>query len=134
MKFIDDDKWAALTIWQEARGESQDGKIAVGEVICNRMAARHFSDGTAAGTVLAPYQFSGWNTRDRNRTRCAGLESDDPILLDCIEAWRDARSGTQLTDGAIFYYNPIVVVEEPDWISDCIKTVIIGKHHFFKLK
>lgn len=134
MRLIHDDIWVALTIWQEARGESQDGKIAVGEVIWNRMREHYNGNGTALGTIFAPYQFSGWNTRDRNRVRCASLEDDDPVFLDCREAWKDAKRGTRLTKGALLYYNPNLVVSTPEWVDNCDPTVVIGKHHFYRPK
>lgn len=133
MKLIPDDVWAILTIWQEARGEIQDGKVGVAEVIYNRAKAKYSSDGTISGTILKPYQFSGWNTLDSNRLKCANLEYDDPIILDCKEAWEDAKKGSRLTEGALLYYNPRTV-HEPDWVDNCRLTAIIGKHYFYITK
>lgn len=48
----------ALNVYQEAGGESDDGKAAVARIVKNRMAHKFFSDGTVYGTVLAKDQFS----------------------------------------------------------------------------
>lgn len=133
MKVIEDDVWAWLTIWQEARGESAEGRIGVAESIWNRMKLRYQSDGTVAGTVLRPYQFSGWNTRDPNRLRSVTLDDNDIILMLCKDAWQRAKEGSRVTKGAVHYYNPHVVIQPPDWTSNCIQTVTIGKHAFYKL-
>ncbi|HEY5986808.1 MAG TPA: cell wall hydrolase [Streptosporangiaceae bacterium] len=78
----------AVTLYGEARGETAVGKRAVAWVIRNRMKAakkwqekqgrQHplFGDGTVAGVVLRPWQFSCWNKGDPNL----------PKLLDIIQS------------------------------------------------
>ena len=61
MKLFDDDALAIATIWQEAEGEPYDAKVAVGEVIRERMRRKYNSDGTIAGTVGRRFQFSAFN-------------------------------------------------------------------------
>ena len=68
----------ALTLWGEARGEPVLGKRAVAWVVRNRMSIAEawlerkgrqhplFGDGTVAGVVLRPYQFSCWLPSDPN--------------------------------------------------------------------
>ena len=68
----------ALTLWGEARGEPVLGKRAVAWVVRNRMSIAEawlerkgrqhplFGDGTVAGVVLRPYQFSCWLKGDPN--------------------------------------------------------------------
>lgn len=76
----------AATLYGEARGEAALGKRAVAWVIRNRMAvakkwkAEHkgrqhplFGDGTVAGVVLRPWQFSCWNKGDPNLARLVEL-------------------------------------------------------------
>lgn len=86
MRLISEEALAVTTIHQEAAGESYLGKLAVAEVIRNRMNKRYASDGTVTDTVLRPKQFSGWNTSDAGRIRNARIDSDDPIVKDCIRA------------------------------------------------
>ncbi len=130
MRLISDEALAIATIWQEARGESFQGKIAVGEVILNRIKLGVFSDGTVAGTVLAPLQFSGWNTKDPNRIPSMRLDDFDPKVRECKDAWAAALSGSSLTYGATHYFNPSVVL--PLWSADMKKTTSVGSHDFYK--
>lgn len=125
---IDAEVLAALTIWMEARGEKQEGKIAVGEVIRNRMKQ---GNNTAAEIVLAPSQFSCWNTKDPNRIQAMSLEKDDPKYIECLDAWRRSAS-TSLTKGANHYFNPAVVAR-PTWADPKKRVATIGSHEFYKL-
>lgn len=71
----------ALTLWGEARGEPALGKRAVAWVVRNRMSIAEawkehkgrqhplFGDGTVAGVVLRPYQFSCWLKGDPNSAK-----------------------------------------------------------------
>jgi spore germination cell wall hydrolase CwlJ-like protein len=54
----------ALTVLGEARNQSYQGKVAVAQVVKNRMEAKAMS---VADTVLAPWQFSCWNPEDPNK-------------------------------------------------------------------
>jgi N-acetylmuramoyl-L-alanine amidase len=132
MRLIADDALAIATIWQEARGESYRGKLAVARVIRNRMARRYQSDGTVEGTVLAPYQFSGWNTRDPNRIGAMRLDDTDPVVRDCQLAWEESRE-VDPTNSALLYYNPKIVPTPPEWAKPlhARETSRIGDHVFF---
>ena len=50
----------AQVIWGEARGETLDGKIAVANVVMNRVLCRGAWPNTITGVVTAPGQFSGY--------------------------------------------------------------------------
>lgn len=130
MRLVSDDTWAILTIWQESRGEDDAGKLAVAEVIRNRTESRYSSDGTVAGTVLRPLQFSGWNTKDPNRTVSAMIDTDDPTVQACIKAWYDAKAGSQTVHGAVLYFNP-KIVKAPDWAAKCELVATVGDHWFY---
>jgi len=94
---------AVATLWQEARGSSSEGKMCVAHVIRNRMAKQYTSDGTIAGTVLHPWQFSGW----MNNAIC--LESLRYVATDTLgllAVWQESETSPDPTDGAILYYSP----------------------------
>ena len=101
MLLIPDDIFAIVTIWQEARGEIHIGKVAVGEVIRNRMKMRYHSDGTAAGTVLQPRQFSGWNEGNYNRIISVKQDAQDPAMMDCARAWLESDAGIDEAPGSV---------------------------------
>lgn len=129
---ISDRYWLIATVWQEARGESFDGKVGVAEAIIERKGTRYMSDGTYAGTVLRAWQFSGWNTGDPNRIKAAKLDEDDPVVNECIRAVEVAEAGSNLTNGARHYYNPSVC--SPKWAVGAEVLAAIGNHLFVRPK
>jgi len=132
MRLFPDDAWAVATIWQEARGESMEGKIAVGRVIRNRMRMRYSSDGTVPGTVLKAYQFSGWNHNDPNRIPAARLDDDDPVVRQCQEAWIRPATEDAGVEDAVLYYAPKGVVQKPSWAHDENFVTQVDHHIFFR--
>ncbi len=133
MRLISDTALAAATIWQEARGEPYEGKLAVAEVIRNRVRERYASDGTVAGTVMRPKQFSGWNSDDPNRIPSLKLDDGDRIVADCIRAWKEATEhNTNLVRGALLYYAPALAA--PAWARGCAELARIGGHVFLRPK
>lgn len=134
MRLISDDVLGIATVLQEAEGESFDGKVAVAEVILRRTKERYASDGTVAGTVLAPLQFSGWNSVSPNRVRTVKMDMTDPVVVECAKAWAAAKSGkTNVSCGALLYYNPKAIKSRPDWAApDKARQVAqVDQHIFF---
>jgi spore germination cell wall hydrolase CwlJ-like protein len=132
MRVVADEAWAVLTIWQEARSEPQDGRVAVAEVIRNRLAKKYNCSGkSVADCVLAPLQFSGWNSHDPNRIFAATIDDDDPIVAQCYDAWNAAQSGTTVAHGALLYLNPAIAVSPPPWVAACVEVARIGRHVFY---
>jgi spore germination cell wall hydrolase CwlJ-like protein len=135
IRLVPDWKWAVMTIMQEAQGEPYSTKLAVAEVIIRRTKMKYNSDGTVAGTVLWPMQFSGWNAKDdtpkyRERVECAKVMEDDPVVMECIKAWKEAENGSNTTGRATLYYNPSI--SNPPWAKTCIETAVIDKHRYMR--
>jgi spore germination cell wall hydrolase CwlJ-like protein len=133
-RLISDDVLLAVTVWMEARGESQDGKVAVAEVILRRAAHRYQSDGTVADAILRAYQFSGWNSAAPGRALAVQLDDADSCVADCIAAVETARGESNLSCGAVIYFNAAtagsVFVQH---IRDvCDHVVTIGHHEFYR--
>lgn len=133
MRLITEESLAVVTIYQEAQGEPYAGKLAVAEVIRNRMHQKYASDGTVSGTVLRPLQFSGWNARDPGRIRAVRLDSEDWIVKDCIRAWHEAIAGSDLVRGSVLYYNPSIIADTPEWAmpESAVEMARVGQHVFF---
>lgn len=129
-RLIDDDTWAVLTIYGEARGEPAEGKIGVAEVILNRMHRLFFSDGTVTDTVLRGYQFSTFNTGDPNRLAGARMDDRDPTVIACRDAWNIAKAGSEITSGAIWYH--ATTIPDPAWVKDGVYTVTLGHQKFYR--
>src|SRR5262249_10202401 len=97
-------------------------------------AKKYLSDGTVAGTVLYPYQFSGGNANDPNRILAAKVSMDDPHFLACRTAWERAQGGSSVAKGALFYLNEALTVKLrgslPQWFKDAKVLVRLGAHTF----
>lgn len=121
---------ATATILQEAEGESYEGKVAVARVIRERMRQEHFSDGTVAGTVLKPYQFSGWNTRG-NRLRSCVADMAAPSVQSAILAWEESAKPDPKFQDVMHYHADYV---NPSWASDkrLKRAFKIGRHIFYR--
>src|SRR5262245_5781594 len=115
-----------MTIFQEARGEPFAGKIAVANVIRNRMRS---SGKTAAEVVLKPYAFSGWMTVDPNRIPSSIIDDTDPVVKECADAWISSES-QNLVANATLYAN--IESVKPSWLSAANEVVKIGHHTFFE--
>lgn len=88
----------ALTLFGEARGETALGKRAVAWVVRNRLeaGAAHkekkgrahplFGDGTVAGVVLRPWQFSCWNKSDPNLHKLMDIVQTDGEVIGAMWA------------------------------------------------
>lgn len=129
-RLITDDIWGILTVWQEAQGEPYIGKVAVAEVILRRTAKKMCSTGSVASTVLWAKQFSGWNSTDPTRIKSAKLCYDTKGVQECMNAWQEAKQGSNYAPGAMYYYNPAVV--SPPWAAKMVKVTSIGNHLFLK--
>ncbi len=111
----------AKLIHAEARGESMQGKIAVGAVILNRLESPDFPKTIKAiiyqqsGHV---YQFSPVADGSIN------LEPNDAAR----QAARAAIAGEDPTNGSVFFYNPEIATD--DWIKTLPVSTVIGNHVF----
>ncbi len=60
----------AQLIYGEARGESTKGKIAVGNVVMNRVLSRGYPGDTVEEVIKAPGQFTGYSSSIRPNSSC----------------------------------------------------------------
>lgn len=119
---------AVATIIGEAGGEPYEGKVAVARVIRNRMRYRYTSDGTVAGTVLAPRQFSLWNTSELGRIRACQTPGDSALAQSAKRAWEESESPDPLLDEAVLYHADYVL---PEWAERVRLLKTIGRHLFY---
>lgn len=150
-----DDDLFATCLYAEARGEPNDGKVAVGRVIRNRQALHYQSDGTVLGTILHPCAFSwAWfSFVDGQYERVAHTLADAQALADhmltqaqksnvwaeCVKAvtdsdWASGYVGgpdfQKLTTDAVLYENP--KISHPNWATDSNFVCSIGAHNFYR--
>lgn len=132
MDFRDEIYFLALTVKQEAEGESSEGKLAVAYTIMNR-------GGSVIDTCLRAYQFSCWNTESPTRMRIDDIP--DSVWRACYRAACSAYFGLQPdpTNGATHYLNEELTQVSrggtlPKWFYEMEVTVKIGLHTFLKPK
>lgn len=145
-----------LTLHHEAAGEGRRGMVAVGSVIANRRAwgrwGTKFSQvctfwvpAKKTGRPLA--QFSCWVPEGGRTNHRALVEHANqlrvgrvpPTLRLALDVARDVIAGAEPdpTGGADHYYAPTSMAPPgavPTWADPAKLTVIIGNHHFFRLR
>lgn len=121
---------AVATIWGEAEGEPYEGKLAVARVIRERMRRRYFSDGSVAGTVLYPLQFSMWNTTERRRIQAALVPTTSITAQDSWTAWAKSEVPDVLWSGIVLYHAKSV---SPGWAAKSQLVYEIGRHLFYRV-
>ena len=129
MDVVRSELWAIITIRGEADGEPFAGKVAVARVIRNRMQFRYQSNGTVAGTVLAPLQFSTWNATSPPRADWARAQLEDPLTAEAVRAWQASEKDEEVKD-AVLYHNP-AVAPNPQWKASARFIKTIGRHDFY---
>ena len=132
MDFRDDLYFMMLTIEQEAGGEIYEGKLAVAYVIVNRMGRN-----SAINIVLAPSQFSCWDTDSitRRSITAAPIEIQEECYKASVSAY--FRLVDDPTKGATSYLNEEETIREdgklPSWFDESKVTARIGNQTFLKL-
>lgn len=108
----------ARLVRAEALGEPYAGKVAVAEVVLNRVLSPSFPD-TVSGVIYESGQFSPVTNGSINK----------PADSDSIRAVEDALASTSLGDGPLYFYNPSIVMRS--WLGSRPTVEVIG-HHIFK--
>lgn len=120
----------ARTIWGEARGQPDDGQIAVANVVMNRVMDRRWPN-TVRGVVLQPWQFSAWNAADPNRPKMLAVNETDPAFVRALQISEAAVGGglPDVTGGANHYFTK--QIDPPSWSREMSRVASIGDHLFF---
>lgn len=102
----------------EARSESYSGKVAVANVILNRVESSSFPN-TITGVIYQAGQFSPITNGSINK------EADSESVRAVNEALRN-----RVNDGSVFFYNPSI--SGPNWLDSRPTVKVIGNHVFKK--
>lgn len=136
VNYIDVDTMAR-TIFGEARGECELGKIAVGWVIMNRVSYAKNHGGYWWGNTIREVchkesQFSCWNPNDPNKKIIESVTPDDPDFKSCLDIALRVISHKESdpVDGATHYYAGYI--SKPIWAEGGIFVKEIGVHRFYK--
>jgi spore germination cell wall hydrolase CwlJ-like protein len=127
----------ARTLYGEARGSSDEDRIAIAWVARNRLADPKWwsrepdvvPDDTFAAVCLDPKQFSCWNSNDANFRATVTGDETIPAYLECLHAALTVMLG-KVPDptGGATHYATINTVQ--GWMTDDFVT--IGKHKFYR--
>lgn len=122
----------ARTLWGEARGEPELGRLGVAWVVLNRLHHKPARFGRSIAEVCRkPKQFSCWNPGDPNLPKLLTVEGSDRVFAACLELARQCASGTQPPDptGGADHYHRFDV--SPPWSRGRTPSARIGNHLFF---
>lgn len=135
----------ALTIIGEARGESIEGQVAVGNVIKNRLIKNPIRYKNYHDVCLRPAQFSCWNIGDPNRPMLEELAhkmilgefKPDLYHRQCMFVAQgiveddliDNTSGAQNYMTNLLFYGE----KKPKWADNARNVNSIGQHVFFNV-
>lgn len=111
------------TIIGECANCSDDGMIAVANVIRNRAKARNQS---FEAVCLAPWQFSAWNDKTWLE---AHLKRNKGVLQRAYSAWQ-ASATEDLTNGADHYFANYI--PKPSWAKSMEHVATHGVHEFYR--
>lgn len=103
----------AEVIWAEARGETYEGKVAVGAVVVNRIQRPTFPED------IHSVVHSGGQFASRGGAR---------PTEECVRAAEEALAGQDPTGGAVYFYNPVTATDP--WIRTRPVLAQIGNHIF----
>ena len=138
---LDPIRLLALTIYGEARGERDIGKIAVGTVILERVDHRDWDGTTIREVCLMPYQFSCYLPKDPNFPKMREFAEDWQAAVAksaSLRACYDIAAG--LLNGVI-PRDPIIAKNhatqylrvdcDANWEKKMTKVATVGAHDFY---
>nr|WP_239094265.1 cell wall hydrolase [Bacillus sp. B15-48] len=110
----------ARIVRAEAQTEPFEGKVAVADVVLNRVESSKFPD-TVTAVIHAPGQFQPVSNGEVNKP--ADEESYEAVYTALSEP-------SSVTNESLFFYNPDIATSR--WLDTRDTTVIIGDHVFKK--
>jgi len=121
---------AARTVYGEARGETEQGKIAVAWVIRNRVKRGGWWGDNADTVCRFPWQFSCWNDHNKEKLLAAGL--DDEAFRQCLIAVAAVFSGiAEDPTGGCAHYHVASLPFPKSWGEPREPHITIGNHKFY---
>src|SRR5690606_13180462 len=119
----------AALVHAEAAGEPFEGKVAVAEVVLNRLRSRHFPN-TLEEVIRQPWQFEPVMTG-----RYDEILTSQRDLTEELRAVRVALEGSEFAKGALFFFNPVILAERNpgSWMLNpdlFLTSTEIGRHRF----
>lgn len=140
-----DVKCLAMTIYGEARGEPEQGMIAVGYTVVNRAINK-----SVCKVALEPMQYSVYNDNPTLQWAAQSLSPKAiPPKMNTIDraAWKQSLAIADAvlhkwvvdpTNGATHYISPVAMkalgYKDPPWVRSFELAAVIDNHVFYKQK
>ena len=123
----------ARVLYGEARGEPDEGKIAIANVVMNRVNNPCWWGKDLYSVLKKPYQFSCLNDNDPNLPIIMSVTEDNPVFDRCLDIAKQAFSNKlpDITKGANSYYAKSIAA--PKWTVGLTPTAEIGNHIFYNM-
>lgn len=125
----------ALTIWREARNQTNLGMLAVAWSIRNRVMdpKKNWWGNDWEEVMLMRWQYTSHEKSDPNAYKLPGDPNKDTSWSVALDVARKAYYGIGVdpTNGATHYYNPKVVAK-PSWVDGAEYKGVFGDHYFYK--
>ena len=134
-KWTDNDlKILAKTIYGEARGEIEEGRIAVAMVILNRWRdPKRKADSSITKTCQRDKQFSCWNKNDPNYSKVCKVDGNSPVYNVCYAIGLYAleiEDADDPTKGAT-HYHAAWMMPRPKWAQKKKPCLRLDGHLFY---
>ena len=123
----------ARTLFGEARGESREGRMAVANVVMNRVNHPRYPE-TVTGVCRQKAQFSCWNGNDPNLPKVLAVKpGDNAEFDDCIAVANEAIAGRidVLPTDTLHYHADWIAA--PSWVRNSRRPEVVARigHHIF---
>ena len=120
----------AQNLYFEARSEGEEGMVAVGWVVLNRVSSDIYPDSICAviyeGGERPPCEFNWWcDGRSDRPTEPASWELAQRVTDQMLN-----NPPADPTDGALWFHMDSIPV--PGWLSSRERTLHLGAHYFYK--
>ena len=132
LQMIEDVSFLALVVWREARGEPDEGQIAVACSIMNRVLRPSWWGDSVLAVVFKKWQYSSMtDPKDAQLTKWP--DPKDPRWQRCLEIAYNVymKQGPDPAPGADSYYADSIPA--PAWADPKKFVCKIGAHNFFDL-
>jgi N-acetylmuramoyl-L-alanine amidase len=129
---LSDTDLLARFIWNEAREEGLQGKLAVAHVVMNRVKAREYDGNSVQDVILKSRNLAGQRESGRTMAQAPNAASSDREFALCKAIAELATRGhlnNDPTDGATHFHS---IHSKPDWASKMVFQRQIGKHLFYR--
>ena len=131
LSIASDTVFMALVIWREARGESQEGQIAVAHSILNRVKRPSWWGRSVTEVLFKKWQYSSMT--DPNDRQLTTWPKDDTVWGQCLFVADGVLNGTMANPvpGADSYHD--LSIQAPAWATPDMFVRQIGRLRFFNV-